>query len=439
MSSAEARAWDHTSPSTTEVETGARTVRRSSALLVALVCMAVGGFVFTAIAARSVDRTELGVHASLLFWVLLLNQVTSMGLPVVVSRLGRFSAEAVQRWVFTAACAITVASSVIGAALFGWLGVSSLRQPVQDVVAQHGRLLTVGVVAVIVAGLSLTLLAEIRLVAVGLSRWVVVRAVTANIIRVGLLLVPQVRRDPFWLVVANLGPNAALGAVASLFLVGRRGTRTPPVRPELTVEARVAGINWVTIAAVQAPQFAVPVIVGLSADSNAAFYLAWQIMTVVFLVPVVVGHVVVVESAGRSPQVLVRAVATGVAVSLTVTAVAALLSVPLGRWTATLLFGDAYEDAARLLTPLLLAAVPWSITAVLLAATRTTDRVLPTILVATSFAIPTLSIPLLVGPEDAVAAVWWWLAANVVAACCAAMCFEATVRVHGGANPELSS
>ena len=63
-------------------------------MLAALAVMAIGGFVFNALAARSVSKDVLGIHASLLFWVLLINQVTSLGLPVTMSRLGRFPARA---------------------------------------------------------------------------------------------------------------------------------------------------------------------------------------------------------------------------------------------------------------------------------------------------------------------------------------------------------
>ena len=59
-------------------------------MLIGVAVMALGGFVFNALAARSVSKEVLGVHASLLFWVLLINQVTSVGLPVTMSRLGRF-------------------------------------------------------------------------------------------------------------------------------------------------------------------------------------------------------------------------------------------------------------------------------------------------------------------------------------------------------------
>ena len=187
-------------------------------------------------------------------------------------------------------------------------------------------------------------------------------------------------------------------------------------RDDVAVEARTAGVNWLTIAAVQAPQFAVPVIARLNADSNASFYLAWQVMTVVFLVPVVIGHVIVVESAGRGPRAAHRNTLLGGGVAIAVTGSAALLSVPLGRVATGLLFSDAYRSAGTLLPPLIAAAVPWSITAVVLASTRIEGRHTHNVVIALIFALSTMMIALATAPQNSTATARGWLAGNVLAA-----------------------
>ena len=175
-------------------------------------------------------------------------------------------------------------------------------------------------------------------------------------------------------------------------------------------------MNWLTIAAVQAPQFAVPVIARLNADSNASFYLAWQVMTVVFLVPVVIGHVIVVESAGRGPRAAHRNTLLGGGVAIAVTGSAALLSVPLGRVATGLLFTDAYRSAGTLLPPLIAAAVPWSITAVVLASTRIEGRHTHNVVIALIFALSTMMIALATAPQNSTTTAHGWLAGNVLAA-----------------------
>ena len=192
-------------------------------MLAALAVMAIGGFVFNALAARSVSKEVLGIHASLLFWVLLINQVTSLGLPVTMSRLGRFPARATSDWLMTRAFGLTVVSSLIGTALFALFGVGTLREAVEDALFSHGAAFGLAVIFAIVSGLSLTLLVEIRLVTIGLARLVVVRAIAANALRLALLGVAPLRSDPLGLVAINLGSNALLGLVVALWLL-----QTPP-------------------------------------------------------------------------------------------------------------------------------------------------------------------------------------------------------------------
>jgi O-antigen/teichoic acid export membrane protein len=393
--------------------------RGSGALLVSIAIMALGGFAFNAVAARTVGVDAFGVYASLYFWVLLLNQLTSLGLPVTVSRLGRFSTRSTADWVMVRVFGLTTLSSLVGTLLFGLFAVPTLRSSVRDALFRSGVVAGLAVVFLIVSGLSLTLLVEIRLVSLGLARWVVIRALAANVLRVGLLVVAPWRADPLGLLVIGVGVNALLGTVAAVLLVrhrARTGDDEKPTRSELAEEGRTALVNWGTIVAVQAPQFAVPVLARLSSDSNAAFYLSWQVMTVVFLVPVAIGHVVVIEGTGMSARPATRIVELGVAGAAAIAAVCAVLAIPFGSAVTGLLFGDSYRSAGTLLPMLIAAAIPWSVTAVSLAATRIDRRNLLNVAIATGFAASTLGVALVTPRNDSMATTRGWLIANLLAA-----------------------
>jgi O-antigen/teichoic acid export membrane protein len=388
-------------------------------MLASIAIMAIGGFVFNAVAARTVGLEVFGAYASLFFWVLLLNQLTSLGLPVIMSRLGRFPSRSTADWVMLRAFALTVFSSLAGTLLFGLFATPTLRGSVHEALFRHGAIVGLGVVFVIVSGLSLTLLVEIRLVSLGLARWVVWRALAANALRIGLLVGGPWRTDPLGLLVVNVGANALLGVIAAAWLVRRRARTAVGERPsrvELAEEGRTALVNWGTIAAVQAPQFAVPVLARLSSDSNAAFYLSWQVMTVVFLVPVVIGHVVVIEGTGKSTRAVTKIVGLGVAGAAGIAAACAVLAVPFGEVATGLLFGEAYRSAGSLLPVLMAAAVPWSVTAVALASTRIDRRNVLNVAIAIGFAVSTLGVALLASRDDSMATSQGWLIANLDAA-----------------------
>jgi O-antigen/teichoic acid export membrane protein len=391
----------------------------SSAMLASIAIMAAGGFIFNAIAARTVDVEVFGVFASLFFWVLLLNQLTSLGLPVTMSRLGRFSNRSSADWIVLRAFVLTVLSSLAGTLLFGLLAVPTLRPPVQDALFRYGVVVGLTTIFLLVSGLSLTLLVEIRLVSLGLARWVVWRALAANILRVALLVIVPLRSDPLGLLVINVGANGLLGALGAAWLIrhhARQDDSQRPAKAELAEEGRTALVNWATIAAIQAPQFAVPVLARLSSDSNAAFFLSWQVMTVVFLVPVAIGHVVVIESTGKSSRSTTRIVRLGVAGAALVAATCAVLAIPFGTAVSGLLFGDLYRSAGTLLPVLIAAAIPWSVTAVALAATRIDQRSMLNITIAAGFAVSTLGVALLIPQGNSMATARGWLIANVSAA-----------------------
>jgi len=399
---------------------GEAVTQRSSALLLSVAVMGAGGLAFNAIDAHRVNAEDLGVQASLFFWVTLVNQLTSMGLPVAVSRLSRYSHTPSERPLLIWAFLYTTASSVAGTALFFALAGERLRPEVRDALGVWGGTAAFLVMAGTVVGFSLALLVEIRLMAIGLGRWVVVRSVVVNVARCALLMLPSLRREPLMLLVLNAGINAVSGVVGAAVLA--RWTRREPHGPlmplpnDLGPELRFATVNWLGTIALLGAQFGFPVIADITPAQNAAFYLAWQVMAMVFVVPVTVGHVVVAE-ASRHPERGSRApFVKGLILSGGITGVAAAASFVLAEPVTRLVFGSKYSSTAEVLPIVLTAAVPWCVTSLLLSRARADGDGVATVLITSIYGVIVLTIAALFTRNDPMRSANAWLVANVLAA-----------------------
>jgi O-antigen/teichoic acid export membrane protein len=402
---------------------GEAVARRSSALLLSVAVMGVGGLAFNAIAAHLVNADDLGVQASLFFWVTLVNQLTSMGLPVAVSRLSRYSHTPSERPLLVWSFLYTTASSVAGAALFFIVAGRRLRPEVRDALGVWGGVAAFLVIAGIVVGFSLALLVEIRLMAIGLGKWVVIRSVLVNVARCALLLVPSLRREPLMLLVLNAGLNAASGMVGAVLLArwSRRDSHGPlvPVPTELGPELRFATVNWLGTIALLGAQFGFPVIADITPAQNAAFYLAWQMMAMVFVVPVTVGHVVVAE-ASRHPERGSKApFMKGLLLSVGITGAAAAASFVLAAPLTRLVFGSKYGITADVLPIVLTAAVPWCVTSLLLSRARADGDGAATVIITSVYGVIVLTIAALFTRNDPMQSANAWLVANLLAAAAA--------------------
>lgn len=386
--------------------------RRSSALLISVAVMGVGGLLFNSVAARVVEPGTLGIQASLFFWVSFANQASTLGLPVLVARLGRHRSSSLQQHLLSRACTLTVASSIaIGLALVP-VAIAVMRPEVRDAVGTWGALPGFLVLVAVVAGFSLTLIVEIRMMAIGLGRYVVTRAVLVNIVRCGLLAVPSLRNDAMVLLLLNAGINALTGALCALALTTHRRSRhrtdVLATRPVWSRELRFAVTTWLGTIALVAAQYGFPIIANITLAENAAFYLAWQITAMVFVIPVTIGHAVIAEASRRHDFDSDSAFRRGLTLSLVMCGSIFVLALVAARPVAVLTFGDDYATVGTVLPLLLAAALPWSFVALWLAHLRAVGEARRSVLLGTGYGVVTtvMAIGLSDGTPQTSALVW---------------------------------
>ena len=122
-------------------------------------------------------------------------------------------------------------------------------------------------------------------------RWglVLARASIVGFARFPLLLLPVDQDRAVWLLVVAALPTAVSGFVGTAWLpkvTGHRHVFGPmPARPAPGCATPL--VNWASTLTYQAPTFAMPVIVlvNVSADDNASFYVAWGVAAVACYVP----------------------------------------------------------------------------------------------------------------------------------------------------------
>jgi O-antigen/teichoic acid export membrane protein len=208
--------------------------------------------------------------------------------------------------------------------------------------------------------------------------------------------------------------------VAALYRATPRRERAPlvPLPPEARPALVFASVNYVSMLAAQAPQFALPVVVTgyVPADQYAPFYLAWQVTMMAFLVPHTIGQVVLTEgsrSKGAGGQVRL-----GLALSLGAMVVAlgaVLVVVRLGLIPKVL--GPDFALTATLLPRFVAAGIPWAVTSVCLAKARVEGSTGRTVAITVGFAcatlLPAVAMTRMAGVNGTA---WAWLLGNAVAA-----------------------
>jgi hypothetical protein len=315
--------------------------------------------------------------------------------------------------VFAWATIVTTCSSLVGAAAFVAVAPARIIDPIG---ARSPAALAI--MFVVVATISVSILVDARLTALG--RWSTVFWRTTAIAVARLLAFPliPVDDDGRWVFLVAAGAYG-ITALPVLPSVLRAEGRWPRWRPVVAVRelVRYAGVNYVGQLAVQAPFYVTPVVVLLevSSDDNAAFYVAWGVTSVVIVGVQVVAQALL--AAGRGEVVADRrsAVAGALSVALLITglaAVVALVAAPAVR----ALFGDGFDDVATHLRLLVPGCIPWSITMLSLTDARLRADGRTTIFISVVYAVCGVGAVLagvIIG--GAIGGSAGWLVGNVVA------------------------
>lgn len=407
-------------------------VGASTPLLVSVAVSSIGGVAFSALAAHQVESRIVGVYATLFFWVMLVNQLTSFGLPVVVSRIpadGAREGHSLLMW----ALSITAASSVLGAGVAALVMGDRVRGEVHDAVVSWGAWRAFVVFALTVAGLSLALLVDLRFVITGRGSWAVGRVLVVNVLRCGLLLVPTLRTDAMSLLILNAGVNAASGVVGALVLA-----RTPPrgdgerggtANAVPLAELRFGLLNWLGGLSVLVGQYGFPLVADASLKENAAFFLAWQIGAMVFVVPVMVGYAVVVSVRGDADDGLDPG-RKGLLLSVLVVTAGAAVAAVIGKPMLRAVFGQGYAVSGTLLPWLLLAGLPWCWLSMALAKARGVEDRAAVLALTVPYGPVVLALAWAMARDAPLEAAQTWAAGNFAAAVVGGVALEVTRAVR---------
>jgi O-antigen/teichoic acid export membrane protein len=280
------------------------------------------------------------------------------------------------------------------------------------------------ILCTITASVAVTILVDIRLIALRLWPWVFVRALAVSALRIPLLWLIPIRDRALWIFLIASGVPALSGIVGMLVLhrAPRGDTRFWPVPTRTRAALRYAWNNYVAVLAEQAPLFALPLIVLVSVVStaNANFYIAFGGAAFTFIVPTAIAQVLLVEGK-RHSAALGDQTKLALCLSLVLTAITALVAW-LERDLIVVIYGQSYARAARILPELIVAAIPWSITSIALTRARIEHNPRSALRIASFFAVAVL-VPATVwtAATGIVGAAHAWVFGNVVAAFVAAV------------------
>jgi len=344
-------------------------------MLAATASVSIGSFFFWLIASRQTDADVVGRASGLFSAVFFLAFASNLGLPTAVARYGATNDPLhVQR--FRAALVATVVMAVIVATIFYVLDPNDLLNPVRS----RGTIQGWFILSSLAAGAGVSVLVDTRLT--GLRRWTDVfwRSTAISVVRLPLIVPALKDETGFWLfaVAASVYALTSLPYLPSLV----RGTATTWDGAAHLEALRYSAVNYIGQIAAQAPLFATPLLVALTVDdsANATFYLAWGMMTVVYLAVHLLGRTLLVEASKREGS-LRKQVMTSLLVGTAVTVPALVLSVPAGP-ILVFLYGEQHAQISEMLPLLMLGTVPWVLTRTTLAVARALDQTIQTLLVA---------------------------------------------------------
>ena len=256
--------------------------------------------------------------------------------------------------------------------------------------------------------------------------WVMGRVLFVSLFRLPFLFIPTVARNPVGLLVLFNGVPALSGylGVIGLWISTPKKERAPlfPLPAEIVPAFRFANVNYLGMIAAQAPQFFIPMIAiaFVAKHDYGAFSLAWQVTVMMFLMPHVIGQVVLAEGA-KQKRGAEKQVRTGLLMALVLTVfgtIATWIGAKVGA--VTFIYGKDYELTADLLPRFVAASIPWSITSICLARARVRAAHIRTILITGGFAtftiVPTIAMTSRSGVNGGANA---WVLGNLLAAAAA--------------------
>jgi len=397
-------------------------VRGSVWFTVAVGIGAAGGLAYLSIAARinTGDRSVVGGAGFLFQALLCINWLTSMGIPIAVARFAPANNRSVNT-LFNWGLIYTAFSSLVGTVGF-FVVARTVFEEQTAALFQWGWVGGLALFFVLLTGQSFAMLVEIRLVTMRLWSWVLSRVILVVVLRLALFAVPSLATTPvglFFIMAATPALSGFVGVVL-LHFVHPRHDRAGlfPLPADTRLVFRYATVNWAATLAAQAPQFLTPIIVGklVGKDDYGAFFVAWTIVTVVFLVPHTIGQTVLSEGSRAHVDVEHQAklglfVAGGFMIVMTAGAYA------FGGFAVNLLFGNGYGLSLQILPRMVAASIPWALTAILLARARVYQEQVATVVITGSFAVATLvPVSLLTAAAGVPGAADAWLIGNLIAA-----------------------
>ncbi len=387
----------------------------SAVLVVGAAVQALGGAVYWLIAANVEAKSVVGTATALFTSVNFVTYVAGLGLPVSLARfaVGRSDdADTIYTWSVLATIA---AAAVVGAGYLGFLVI--VDPPSTEPLFEASGIWPLAFVVAVI-GAALSMIFDVRCMTMRRWGWVLGRITLVSVGRLPLVLWIRPESNPeLWLfafAVIPLVATGVLGAPLANHLSGGRirfGPKPRSTRPMI----RYSAVNFISTIGYQAPYFALPVIVlsHVDADTNAAFYVAWGVVSTTCWVPYAIGQALLAEG-GKDGRAIRGQVRMALVVAVAIMAVAAIAAI-LGSDIITVVYGAQYDDAARILPEMMLAGVPWAISSLYLTEARVLHRHLSTVLITSSLTLAIIIPALFAVPASGIeGAAHSWLFGNVV-------------------------
>lgn len=379
--------------------------------------IAVAGFTFWTVAARLYPQQDVGRGMGLYTCVTVLIFLTGAGLPLAVSRYA-ISDDRESGTLFTWAVLATSIGSLLGAVAT----VVFARSFLLTKMSWLGWLPTVLIIFTFVNGISVGALQEIRLIARRRPELVFFRAVAIGLVPIPVLWLVRGTSEPGVWIAGSLCGATAMVVLAAMVLwrreLGPYGIGPKPERSQAAV--RFSLVSMGTQLVMFAPLFLLPfaVLTQTTGSEYAVFYFAWNVLSVVLLIPTTVSGVLLIEG-GRSRSSVDDQTSVAMLASIAVTSIALVCVLPVG-WVMSLLLGPEYRDIVVLIPLLVLSGIPWSVSYVLISHSRIHEHTRVTWIISAVFFVGSLGtlIPLMALWGTIGAALAWFIgntAAAVVA------------------------